>query len=68
MIGKEDAPFTYEYNNYYKILPSINNFYLDKYRIKNGKKVNNDFSYSSDNNKEWMKINELKKWIKENYN
>tara|TARA_A100001011_G_C14319001_1_gene849479 strand:+ start:3699 stop:4682 length:984 start_codon:yes stop_codon:yes gene_type:complete len=66
MIGKEDAPFTFEYKEYYKILPSIHNFYLDKKRIKDGKKVSNDFSYSSDNNKKWMKISELKKWIKSN--
>ena len=26
MIGTEDAPFTYEYDEYYKILPSINNW------------------------------------------
>ena len=26
MIGIEDAPFTYEYENYFKILPQINNW------------------------------------------
>ena len=66
MIGREDAPFTYEYKGYFKILPSIYNFYLDKKRIKNGIKVKDDFSYSSDNNNEWMKVNDLKKWIATN--
>ena len=37
MIGIEDAPYTYEYSGYYKILPSINNWSLDPYRINNGK-------------------------------
>ena len=67
MISSEDSPFTYEYKDYYKILPSINNWHLDKKRIGKGKKVSPNFTYRSDNNKK-MKINELKKWIEENQN
>jgi UDP-N-acetylglucosamine 4,6-dehydratase len=63
MIGIEDAINTFEYENHYKILPSIHNWSVDSNRIKNGKKVPNDFSYTSDNNKAWMTINELKEWI-----
>ena len=38
MIGIEDAPYTYEYPDYYKILPQINSWDKDRKRIKNGKK------------------------------
>ena len=63
MIGIEDAPYTYEYPSHYKILPSINDWSIDPERIKDGKKVEDGFVYSSDNNSEWMKSSELKKWI-----
>jgi FlaA1/EpsC-like NDP-sugar epimerase len=63
MIGIEDAINTFEYENHYKILPSIHNWSIDSNRIKDGKKVPNDFSYTSDNNKSWMTINHLKDWI-----
>jgi UDP-N-acetylglucosamine 4,6-dehydratase (inverting) len=66
MIGEEDAIYTYEYDDYYKILPGINNWSLDKKRIKNGKKVEEGFSYTSDNNEDWMKIETLQKWIQIN--
>ncbi len=63
MIGSEDAPYTYEYENHYKILPAIHNWSKDKKRIKDGKLVSDDFTYSSDNNKDWMSINQLVNWI-----
>jgi UDP-N-acetylglucosamine 4,6-dehydratase/5-epimerase len=63
MIGIEDAPHTYEYKNHYKILPSIHNWSKDPERIKDGKLVSSDFTYSSDNNPEWMSIEELSTWI-----
>lgn len=66
MIGPEDADYTYEYNTYYKILPSINNWSTDLLRIGNGIKVPEGFIYCSDKNKEWMKISQLKEWIKQN--
>jgi UDP-N-acetylglucosamine 4,6-dehydratase len=66
MIGHEDAMSTYEYDDYYKILPVINSWDEDENRIKNGKKVKEDFIYASDNNKEWMKPEELVNWIEKN--
>ena len=63
MIGIEDAWFTYEYADYYKILPQINNWDKDANRIKDGKKVSEGFNYSSDNNNEWMSNAELQAWI-----
>ena len=64
MISVEDSPFTYEYDNYFKILPTLNNWNKDLKRIKNGKLVEEDFVYSSNLNKEWMSKNELREWIK----
>ena len=66
MIGPEDAFYTYEYQDHYKILPSINQWANDPERIGNGVKVDSDFIYSSDNNREWMTINTLKEWIESN--
>lgn len=66
MIGPEDAPYTYEYTEHYKILPAIHNWSLDPLRINEGVLVSPDFTYSSDNNCEWMSIDALRKWILEN--
>ena len=66
LISEEDALYTYEYNDYYKILPVINNWSTSKSHIKNGKKVAEGFSYTSNNNSEWMSVEELQKWITRN--
>lgn len=63
MISLEDSSTTYEYKDFYKILPILNNWSLDKNRIKNGKKVSEDFVYSSNKNSEWMEISRLKAWV-----
>jgi len=65
MIGIEDAPYTYEYKNYFKILPTINSWSDDPHRQKDGKKVPENFIYSSDNNSQWMTIEALCAWINE---
>ena len=66
MITLEDAPFTYEYKDYFKILPLINNWYQDPERIKSGTLVANDFIYSSNLNQEWMSRKELQNWLNKN--
>jgi len=66
MISAEDAYYTYEYSEHYKILPQINNWDKDANRIKDGKKVPDNFVYSSDNNSEWMTDKELQAWIDQN--
>ena len=66
MIGVEDAMYTYEFKDYYKILPAINNLYKDKKRIGAGKIVLPDFEYKSNLNSHWMTKTELQKWIKLN--
>lgn len=67
MIGFEDSPYTYEYKSYYKIFPSIHNWSSDPSRIRDGKKVSENFIYSSDTNKYWLTISEFKKWLTKNH-
>jgi UDP-N-acetylglucosamine 4,6-dehydratase (inverting) len=66
MIGTEDALYTYEYPEHYKILPAIHSWDCDANRIKNGKRVEEGFSYTSDNNAEWMTSADLQAWIDAN--
>lgn len=66
MIGVEDAPFTYEYPEHYKILPAINDWGTSQTRIKDGRRVPDDFIYTSDCNAEWMSDGELSAWIDAN--
>ena len=68
MIGVEDAPYTFEYDEYFKILPAIHNWSKDLNRIKDGKAVPENFFYSSDKNTEWMSAEKLAIWIEENKN
>ena len=65
MIGEEDAPHTYEYEAFYKILPAIHGWSKDSKRIGEGVKVPDGFTYSSDKNESWMSINELREWMAE---
>lgn len=63
MISAEDAYYTYEYPEHFKILPTINKWAADPARIKDGKRVPEGFEYASDNNSEWMSDADLQKWI-----
>ena len=65
MIGLEDARHTYEYEDHYKILPSIHNWSSDSMRIKDGVKVKDGFTYTSDRNTERMSVDRLRSWIEE---
>lgn len=66
MIGEEDSFYTYEYPEHYKILPAIHSWDKDAVRIKDGVRVPEGFSYTSDNNSEWMQPAELQAWIDQN--
>jgi len=66
MISAEDAYYTFEYDEHFKILPVINDWANSPERIKNGKKVPEGFVYASDNNQEWMSPEELQAWIDAN--
>ena len=66
MIGAEDAYYTFEYSEHFKILPAINDWGISPERIKDGKKVPEGFVYASDNNTEWMTDADLHAWIDAN--
>jgi UDP-N-acetylglucosamine 4,6-dehydratase len=66
MISSEDAQHTFEYDQHYKILPAIHSWSVDPQRISNGRPVPPDFSYTSDNNSEWMSTDTLRAWINAN--
>ena len=66
MIGAEDAMNTYDYGDYYKILPTINLWDRGADMVKGGQLVPADFEYVSDANDSWMSIDELQSWIREN--
>ena len=51
---------------HYKILPAIYNWSSDPKRNEGGTKVDENFTYSSDQNKEWMSVKDLQQWIKAN--
>lgn len=63
MIGLEDSPHTFEYEGFYKILPAIHGWSSDETRINGGLKVNDGFTYTSNNNTDWMPVDQLKTWI-----
>ena len=67
MIGAEDSHFTFEYQDHFKILPTINNWGSSPERIKDGRKVSEGFIYSSDNNLDWMTDSQLQTWIDVNH-
>ena len=66
MIGVEDAPTTYEYDGYFKVLPAIHLWDRSADMVKLGKLVPEDFVYTSDQNSEWMTVPELQSWIEGN--
>lgn len=64
MISSDDSHLTYEFNTYYVISPSIqftntkSDFSINA-KGEKGQKVKDGFSYSSDNNKEWVSEKDL---------
>lgn len=67
MINEQDSFYTYEYKDYYKILSPINNMDKNSKTIKNGKKVKDNFIYSSELNSNWLNVFKLKKFIFKNF-
>lgn len=66
MITVEDSMHTYEYEKHFIVYPQMN-FWNKGKVILGGKKLEYGFSYSSDNNKEWYSIDELKRLLDVQY-
>jgi UDP-N-acetylglucosamine 4,6-dehydratase (inverting) len=63
MISVEDAPFTYEYEGHFKIVPAINDWTDHRRQVEGSNLVPQDFSYESNTNSKWMTGQELLDWI-----
>lgn len=63
MITKEDAMRTYEYEKHFVIYPNYN-WWGENELIPGGNKVDEEFEYSSGNNKEWLSIETIKELLK----
>ena len=65
LVGEDEAPFTFEYQDYFKILSNINANEIGDDDL--GVRVGNGFKYTSELNDSWMKIKELSEWIEQNH-
>ena len=63
MISIEDAPFTYEFSDHFRILPSIMND-PGYYKINKKIKVNSNFYYISNENDKWINSTALGNWLR----
>ena len=66
MIGSEDSASTYDFGEYFVILPQSEMTNQKSPLSSMGKRVPTGFTYSSDNNSEWMSKEELQEWVREN--
>ena len=67
LIGAEDALHTYEYDDYFKIIPSIHSWGRDSEQSESTRRlVDPSFRYVSNENKEWMSHEKLSEWIDQN--
>lgn len=63
MVTVEDSMTTYEFDKHYIVYPQM--VWNNKQKPNpNGKKVEQGFSYSSDNNTEWLSVDEIKELLK----
>ena len=66
LISSDEAPYTYEFDQHFKILSPINGWSLCKKRTEGGMKVDESFFYTSENNPYWLNNNDLIGWLKSN--
>ena len=66
MITTSDSLSTVEFKNFYAILPQGNNKLIKQFLLQNkGKKVKENFEYSSDKNGKYLSLKEIKALIKD---
>lgn len=64
MVTTEDSATTYEYDKHFIVYPQMT--WNDRQQPDlSGKKVEEGFSYSSDNNKEWLGVEDIRALLKE---
>lgn len=64
MVTKDDSRMTYEYDKHYIIYPHFDWWDSEKYIIEGGRLVNEGFEYSSEKNKHWLSVDEIKYLLK----
>ncbi len=60
MVTKDDSRMTYEYDKHYIIYPNFDWMDISKHLLPGGELVHEGFEYSSDLNKEWLSVEDLK--------
>jgi FlaA1/EpsC-like NDP-sugar epimerase len=66
MITPSDSFYTYDLGKYYTILPSHHSWKIDDFiNTFNAKKVEQGFSYTSENNTEWETVESMRELIKQ---
>lgn len=64
MVTTEDSATTYEYDKHFIVYPQMT--WNDRQKPDlSGKKVEDGFSYSSDNNSEWLSVEDIRALLKE---
>jgi UDP-N-acetylglucosamine 4,6-dehydratase (inverting) len=63
MITKDDSRTTYEYKDHYIIYPNYEWWNYKNYFLEGGILVSEGFEYSSNNNKVWLTVEDLKREI-----
>ncbi len=63
MITEEDSRNTYEYKDTYIIYPQFDWWNFEKHFTPGGKKVPEGFRYSSDNNTQWLSVEDLRELL-----
>lgn len=64
MITEEDSRLTYDYGDHYIIYPHFDWWDTAKHLKPGGKKVIEGFKYTSDNNEEWLSVDEMVERLK----
>ena len=63
MITDEDSRSAYEYEDYYIIYPELE--WWSNHEVEGGKKVEDRFFYASDNNEDWLTVEDLREALKD---
>lgn len=67
MVTKDDSLHTYEYDKHYIIYPHFDWWNSEPDFSRNGKRVTEGFEYSSNTNKQWLKVDDIKREIENIY-
>ena len=64
LISSDESQYTYEFEDYYKILSPLHGWNKSRKRIGEGVAVDDDFFYTSNKNNRWLNQKDLKDWLK----